>query len=73
MIAILSKFLDCESEEIKVTCELGVRKIETYEALKKFLFCYFVYILIIFLFYAVSMVVNFRKRKSQLLPLIQMK
>lgn len=36
MIKILQKYTESPSEEVRVTCQLGVRKLETFAALKGF-------------------------------------
>ena len=37
MIKVLQKYTESPSEEVRVTCQLGVRKLETFPALKEFL------------------------------------
>jgi len=36
MIKILEKYVESPIEEVKVTCQLGIRKLETYENLKEY-------------------------------------
>jgi len=36
IIKVLEKYFNSSSEEVRVTCQLGAKKLETYELLKEF-------------------------------------